>query len=77
MTPPEACCRSLGNYYKRTGSSVGLLRPQPVLGVVLLQAASSLCWSPEPLVRKPVFSWWLLAYCGVVSAVHVAMPASL
>lgn len=34
MIPLEAYCRSLGNYYKRTGSSSGLLRPQPVLGEV-------------------------------------------
>lgn len=50
MIPLEAYGRSLGNYYKRTGSCMGLLRPQPVLGKVLLQAASSVCWSPGPLV---------------------------
>lgn len=44
MMPLEAYCRSLGNEYKRTGSSVGRLRPQPVLGEVLLQAASSVCF---------------------------------
>lgn len=64
LVPLEACRRSLGNYYKRTGSSGGLLRRQPERGEVLLQAASSVCWRPGPPVWKPAFSWWLLATEG-------------